>query len=146
MTSDVSQAPSPWPAGSPDQPGPWSVVRCGMPCSASLSHSIVNATSAWDSRADRGNDASWGGWGGWGGAGLGGAERRGRFADREPTAVRKPEAWGAGADTGPDRGPAVAVSRPAERSRSRRAAPAGPAPAGPAPAGPAPAGPAPAGP
>src|SRR6185437_13006058 len=115
MTSDVSQTPS------SDQPGPWSVVRCGMPCSALLSHSIVNATSAWDSRADRGNGFSWDCWGG---ARLVGAERRGCLADREPTAAWEPEASeagaGSGADrglagagSGADRGLAVAMSRPA---------------------------------
>ena len=50
MASDTSQvgSPSPW------LDVPWLVVRCGRRCSASLSNSIVNATSAWESRADRG--------------------------------------------------------------------------------------------
>jgi hypothetical protein len=51
MTSDVSHGA---PAGAPGaRPAP--VVRCGDRCSASLSHSIVNATRACDSSADSGS-------------------------------------------------------------------------------------------
>lgn len=37
---------------------PWSVVRCGIWCSNSLSNSMTKATSAYDSRADRGRPSS----------------------------------------------------------------------------------------
>ena len=98
MTSDTSQAPS----RSPD--APWLVVRCGRRCSASLSNSIVNATSAWDSRAERKGVAGWG------------ADSAGDVGCLNCLdALDGAGAWGA-------RGPALALSSPAERSRSRLAA------------------------
>src|ERR1035437_7702801 len=55
MAIDTSQGPSPW------LPAPKFVVRCGSRCSASLSNSIVHATSTWDNRADRDRvPAAWG--------------------------------------------------------------------------------------
>ena len=47
MVSDTSHGPRD-PAAGP------LVVRCWIWCSDSLSNSMVNATSAWDSRADSG--------------------------------------------------------------------------------------------
>src|SRR5438034_3847958 len=68
MASDTSHGAG---VRSPGADDPWLVVRYGRRCSASLSTSIVNATSAWDSRADRGRDR-WVTCGGWGPAGAAG--------------------------------------------------------------------------
>ncbi len=104
IASETSQGTGPlWPPSLfPDRP--WSVVRCGRRCSASLSNSMVNATSAWDSRADRNRGP---------GSGSGAAG----VADT-PEARRCDLGVSGGADV---RGAAAARSRPAESRRSRPA-------------------------
>src|SRR5437763_8808300 len=86
IASDTSHGAG---AASAGADAPWLVVRCARRCSASLSNSIVNATSAWDSRADRGR-APFSSWDGWDGSGAGG--RRGVWR----TAGRGCGDWGCG--------------------------------------------------
>jgi len=55
ITSDTNQGPWRGPGRGPVEP--WLVVRCGIYRSNSLSNSIVNATSTWESRIDKGRPA-----------------------------------------------------------------------------------------